>query len=318
MSEAGAHKKGLVVLAICTCRRPQMLLDCLNSVKEGLSPPENTQVELVIIDNDNGQSAKAIVEEFRHSSPYRTHYHGEGRPGIPFARNRAIEVALKLDARAMIFIDDDEIARPDWLFLLIQRYFRRHHRLGIDVIQGPAYPKFQMAPPPELPIELFSTQWPGWRNNKKLETAATNNVIFSLALCKKGKLRFDERMQFSGSSDTVFFSNAYAQGFVIEWFRDAAVDEIIPPSRMSMKWLRQRYYRYGISNVYGSCLRVGYLRTLNIYSKRLFSRLKKAISSISLSDKQKMNLAKILFFQSAGIFMGLLGFRYNEYSPPEE
>jgi len=317
MRESAVTEKMRIVLAICTCRRPQMLLDCLNSIKDGSSPPDNTQIELVIVDNDGSESAKNVVEQFCQSSPYETQYICEARAGIPFARNKAVEAALKLDAQAMIFIDDDEIVRHDWLNLLIARYISRQTG-SISVIQGPVFPKFQLVPPPELPIDLFSSPGLGWRNKKKLKTAATNNVIFNLALCKKGGLRFDERMRFSGSSDTVFFSNAYAQGFIIEWFTDAVVDEVIPPSRMSMEWLRQRYYRYGISNVYGSLLRVGYLRTLRIYGKHFFSRLKTAIWSISLWDKQKMNRAQILFFQAGGVLMGLLGFRYNEYLPPEE
>ncbi len=104
----------VINLAICTCKRAQLLKECLDSVAQAHVPVGTTLV-VTIIDNDAEQSARALVESMASGFPVSLEYIAEPRRGIPCARNRAIAEAHRLNSDYLVFIDDDEWVMPDWL-----------------------------------------------------------------------------------------------------------------------------------------------------------------------------------------------------------
>ena len=56
---------------------------------------------------------------------------------------------------------------------------------------------------------------------------------------------FDEDMALSGGSDVEFFRRVAAAGHSIVWCGEAVVHECVPESRLTLRWLLQRDFRFG-------------------------------------------------------------------------
>src|SRR5687767_2387873 len=95
-----------VSIVIPTYRRPELLAATLASclAQQGI---ENERVEIVVVDNDAAQSARATVDATSDSGGIAVRYVPEPRPGISHARNTGVAHA---NGRYLAFIDDDEEA----------------------------------------------------------------------------------------------------------------------------------------------------------------------------------------------------------------
>ena len=102
----GLTPEPAVSVAICTHDRPRELRRALASVTASQAPPP---FEVLVIDSRPGdQQCRLLVEEYAG----RIRYFREERPGIGFARQRAL---CEATAPIVAFIDDDAVADPDWL-----------------------------------------------------------------------------------------------------------------------------------------------------------------------------------------------------------
>src|SRR5207248_9671892 len=68
------------------------------------------------------------------------------------------------------------------------------------------------------------------------------------------KIRFDPAFGRSGGEDTYFFRQVRRVGAAIVASRSAIVEEIVPPERVSIRYLQHRYRRIGQTE--GRCLRL--------------------------------------------------------------
>lgn len=231
------HKKPLgavCVISVCTAHRPKMLQDCLRSLVGQKVPPSWT-VQILVVENSPVAECREAVASVAANSPITVDYVHEPVQGIPIARNRALEEALKRRADWIGFIDDDEIASPGWLVKLLSRA----GTVDADVLWGPVE-------------QFYSKEKPWWvegplnhPDGAELSTAATNNVLFRSYLVHLDGfgLRFDEDMRFTGGSDTDFFTRAKGYGARIVWVADAVVSESVPVERLSLRWQLQRFFR---------------------------------------------------------------------------
>jgi len=94
-----------VSVAVCTHGRPAQLARALDSLLAQDREPQ----ELLVIDNAPSDEAAREVVAVR--GP-RVRYIRERRPGLDFARNRAVAVAT---APIIAFLDDDAVADRSWL-----------------------------------------------------------------------------------------------------------------------------------------------------------------------------------------------------------
>lgn len=297
-----------IQIAICTCRRPRMLRDCLKSIFK-MRLPEQYLVSVVIIDNDNTPSAKTTVNEAIAIAPIDIHYVSEPNRGIPIARNRAIGYALEHGINFLVFIDDDEQVTQNWLINLVNYAEKKG---GDAVIHGQVISKL----PPRTPnylMPFFSKRL--LPTDTPMGTCATDNVLIPLRLIARHNLRFNETHPLSGGTDTLFFSAAHKCGIKIYSCTEAIVHETIPPSRASLRWLSQRKYRIGLG------------RATRLFDKKTNRSLIILRSSIRIILKSISSLLYLIFgkrkksikswlktCQAAGTISGLLGFKHAEYS----
>src|SRR5690625_491856 len=117
-------------IAICVCSNGrESLIHCLRAIlRQDL--PGAAWVRVILIDNTSaGGLAARLAKEGLAGEITIVH---EPRPGIPMARNAALETALAMDASLIAFIDDDEIVSADWLPSLHAELVRS----SADVVQG--------------------------------------------------------------------------------------------------------------------------------------------------------------------------------------
>lgn len=226
-----------LIVAIPTFRRPEALATALETVRKQVDaendrPEAALRCSILVIDNDPAASAAPIAEQ--HGARYVT----EPRPGIAAVRNRALRECD--GARALLFLDDDEIPEPGWLRGMIEMYLataptavagRVVTRLPVDVepwiSEGGAF---------DRPIRIAG---------QLLDEAATNNLLLDVGGVRRLGLTFDERFGLTGGSDSMFTLQLTRRGGTIRWAEDAVVTEQEDPARFTRSWVRMRTFRFG-------------------------------------------------------------------------
>lgn len=258
-----------VFVCLCTARRPEMLRRCLGSLIAQKVDQARIAFQIIVVDNNPSGDAAPIVLSAATASGFPIHYVHEPRPGIPMARNAALEAALKFGADWIAFIDDDEFAPEDWLATL----FATAEAYGADVLHG----HVERLYPEKLP---FWARTVSRHEQKRHEgeirpKAATDNVMFRAAFVsgEKGRVRFDEALRYSGGSDTDFFIALRKAGAKIVFsFRPRIFEEILP-SRLSFRSQTLRSYRIAAGDFRRIRTDRGALHLLWRYGPRTLGRL---------------------------------------------
>ena len=99
-----------ISVIICTHNRAFLLPDVLNSL-EKTEIPENTEIELVIVDNACSDNTFQTIEEYAKNSKFKIKPLKEPRKGKTFALNTAINKAA---GELLAFVDDDHIVSPGY------------------------------------------------------------------------------------------------------------------------------------------------------------------------------------------------------------
>jgi succinoglycan biosynthesis protein ExoM len=213
-----------------------MLTECLQSINAQITPTDR-DVSVVVIDNDPDGSAKTVVSDCESSWPVR--YVHEPRRGIAFARNAALDTATEIGADWIAFIDDDEVAAPDWLEKLMSAEYGE-----TPVLMG----RQIMVYPPDSPFWTPRERRKRSKEGQVMKAAYTHNVRFSMALVDAG-LRFDESLGAMGGEDQEFFSEAYRRGFVIRRTERALTYETAHRERLTYTGQVYRAYWTAVSNM---------------------------------------------------------------------
>jgi glycosyltransferase involved in cell wall biosynthesis len=103
---------------ICTWNRAELLDHTLNSLAKS-ALPNDTEWELIIVDNNSTDETAAVCQEFLRQNPQRYRYMVEKRQGKSFALNTGIDNAR---GRILSFTDDDVIVDPAWLAETVQMF----------------------------------------------------------------------------------------------------------------------------------------------------------------------------------------------------
>jgi len=310
-----------LVMCICSARRREMLRSCIASFKE-LVVPDNWDVQLVVVDNNAVPECETALADLVSELSFSITVVHEPDPGIPQARNRAIETALQRDPDFLAFIDDDEIIDRNWLVAMV----KAHAKYNGEVYTGPVYP-------------LNSSDCSIWTRTRRLRrrervtgsrrrVAATGNVMFSSGLVTRAgrKLRFDERFRYCGGEDTDFFTRAYLQGVEIIWVSEAQVHEHVPAHRQTFVYQVRRSFREGCNKA--ECLpsfRGRHSKAAFLMGKGTLGVLKGTVYLVmipyylvfqtSRTPRQLLRAVRRIS-GGAGHIAGFLGYRVQPYRNP--
>ena len=236
-----------IIIAVCTYLRPNMLERALKHIKN-LTSVDDTEIEVLIVDNDKNLSAKEVVQKAMKDFPYPLHYVVEEERGLSPARNKALKSALELGADYIACFDDDDSPDKNWLFALwnFEKTMLQKNEKPV-IVTGPAFSKFDKDYPKYITMN-FRTKTTK-KTGQLRHTAATGNVLIPGEVIKNGVF-FDEEYKFMGGEDGEFFQKAQTFGYKIYWCNEAIVYENITEEKANIKRILHRYFYNGFSNVF--------------------------------------------------------------------
>ena len=227
-----------VAVAIPTLRRPVELTRAIRSVLAQSGPHARPDV-IVIADNDPDASARAVVTAMSAQTDISIIYVHVPTPGVATARNAAL---LATDAELIAFLDDDEIASPEWLTTLIQAQVQ----LGADVVFGPIQGRAPGATASVRPyLERFFSR-AGAPVNQLIEAPfGCGNSLFVRAGTLIGPTPFDTSTDQSGGEDDALFQDLAMRGVKWGWAAKAWVEEAAPAHRANLSYALARAFAFG-------------------------------------------------------------------------
>lgn len=298
----------LPTIAICvaTYKRPAMLLNCIKAITK-IEAPKEYKIIIVIVDNDENESARHVFETFGVSKTDKIYYVVEPNRGIASARNRLLHEAIKHEAVYIGFIDDDEFPHSKWLI----NHLKTLAEYDVDIVAGPVISTYETSPLESIKINIkYST-------GHIPRHVAAGNVIFKSLLIAKGTLWFDTSYNFIGGEDFDFFNRATEMGFKKVWCSEAIIYETIPEERRTKKYLFYRHFTGGINNVVYYKTKKN---TLLAWPHFLIKVLGKFVGSlvnfilfIITLKKENLDKSIIKFASSLGYLSGLLNIIIERY-----
>lgn len=225
---------------LCTFRRPEVR-QTLRSL-DAIDLPADVDLRIVVSDNDDNSSGQTVVEEAAAKMTHPVLYCHAPARNISVARNAGLDAAVARGADWVVFIDDDEIAEPDWLVTLLGCA----EVTGADAVFGPSIAEYGPDAPDWIRREDYHSNWPE-RRGGVVQTGHTCNALLRLGDAPWRTERFDVARGRTGGEDTEFFFRLYHQGARFEISETAIVREGVPSGRLSFRWLARRKYRSGQS-----------------------------------------------------------------------
>lgn len=231
-----------LVIAVLTFRRPGDLSAALPLLADqaGGRSDADLAVDLLVVDNDPAGSGRALVTGFASTCPVPVRYVVEPTPGIAAARNRALDEARDRDL--LVFVDDDERPTARWLDSLVTTY----RTSGSAAVVGPVISEFAAEPDAWIAAGRFFARR-RMPTGSAVEVAATNNLLLDLHQVRALGLRFDLTFGIAGGEDTLFTRALHQAGASMTWCDEAVVVDVVPPARLTRRWVVSRAFSSGNS-----------------------------------------------------------------------
>ena len=232
------------VVCIPSFRRPQHLRLTLKSLANQRT---TRRFAVVIVENDALRSESVpVATEFLQTGRVQGLCVVEPQQGNCHAINAAFEMALATfpAAASLLMIDDDEIASPDWLELMLCA----SEATAADIVGGPVLPKF--GDDSKRGLRRHPAFRPAYDSSGPVPViyGCGNCLIARSVFTRLGDPKFDLRFNFLGGGDTDFFVRCRKAGMKFYWAAEAIITETVPDSRTHPGWLVLRGLRIGAIN----------------------------------------------------------------------
>lgn len=254
-----------ITVAVCTYDRYALLKHALASLtRQTLSPAD---FRIVVVDNSPGRGAG---EDFaaRHRGIANLDYRFADRPGLSNARNAALAACSD---ELIAFIDDDAIARPEWLAALVAAF----DALGPSaaVVGGAVELLWSKPRPPWLDdafLSLLSAlNWGPARREivPPREWLVGTNIAFRRpALAAAGGFstllgRYGHGAALLSNEEVETLDRIRSAGGGLYFEPAAIVDHHVHPERLTREWLRRRIVWQRISEAIGATVRQAQTRS---------------------------------------------------------
>ncbi|WP_432382735.1 glycosyltransferase family 2 protein [Duganella sp. P38] len=221
-----------VTICIASIGR-ESLLQTLRSLQQ--NDLSTVNLDIIIADDSGKDAVVQLIAGEKWSLSIQVVTAG-GR-NVALARNRCLEAAR---GDYLAFIDDDELAAPDWLANLVRLAEER----GADAVFGPVDAIFPANTPEWMRRAGPFIKRPGARG-AAVTTGSTCNALVRHDFVRKHGLHFREQFGRSGGEDTDFFARMSALGALMLASDDAFLSEHVPAERLRLADLRRRYTRGG-------------------------------------------------------------------------
>lgn len=217
-------------VCICAFARRDGLRRCLLSLAAQVDAPA---FRVRVADNHAQPTVAAWIAADIAALPFELQVLHAPQSNIAVARNALLQAS---SAEWIAFLDDDEIAEPDWLAKL---YAARN---AGDVVFGPVRALYPPTAPDWLAHGDFLSKRPAPRR-RGYDTGPSANVMLRRACV--GAVRFDESLGRTGGEDTLFFATLHDRGARLAFCERAFASEPADPARSGFRALLKRSFASG-------------------------------------------------------------------------
>lgn len=244
-------------ICILTYKRPKLLEKLLDSLylQEKINKSE---FEIIVIDNDESQSAKIVVSSHKiNNSYFSVRYYIQKKRNLSISRNLAINESK---GYYILFIDDDEHADKFWAYELINSIYKYE----ADVVFGRLELSFDSVIPNYLKNRdfYFPKSLP---SGSEAKVFYSGNVIIKKSILKELNLSFDEKYGLTGGEDSHLFQRIKEAGKKLIFTNEAVIYEFVPMNRGKLYYLLKRNFRSGNGYI---------LRTIDLNSSNFILKIK--------------------------------------------
>lgn len=220
----------LLTVAVLTYLRPALLEALLPVVKERAGEVPDTDVAILVVDNDPAGSARRTVAGLTGD---HVRYVNETTPGIAAARRRALAETASSDL--VVFLDDDVVPSPGWLPPLVEVW----RATGAVAVLGHVDYTFDERADPWV-VEGGFFRRATHPTGTVLQVAATGNLLLDRRQVARLGVDFDPRLGMSGGEDTLFSAQLVEAGGTIVFCRESVVVGALPLDRTGRAAARRR------------------------------------------------------------------------------
>ncbi|GAB2692494.1 glycosyltransferase family 2 protein [Thalassiella azotivora] len=317
-AEAGPCALRLTV-AVLTYLRPAHLAEVLPLLSDQVADVADrvAAARVLVVDNSPQGSARGQVDAVARTLAGSVAYVHEPRPGIPAARNRALDSSG--DDDLLVFVDDDERPAPGWLGALLDRFAAERPA----AVVGAVVPRYEVPPPPFVVAGRFFERR-RFTSGTCVPAAATSNLLLDLRVVRRWGLRFDEGLGLTGADDTYFTRYLVRRGERIVWCDEAVVVDVVPAARARVGWVLLRAVRSGNTwaivsvRLAGTTVERATARTaaLGAGLARVAGGALVALLSLRGSPARRAHALRTVC-RGVGLLLGAVGVAYVEYQRPD-
>jgi len=303
---AGRSTITMITTSVCiaTFRRPTELERLLEALCAQRGAPD---FEVVVVDNDPQQSAKAIAERF--SAAIALTYCHEPVPGVAAVRNRAVVTSR---GQFLAFIDDDEWPIPEWL----AHFHDAAVESGADGVFGGIANQFATDVPQHIRgCGVFdATELADGADLRWWQTRTGNAYVRRTALPDQAA-PFDVKYGLTGGEDTHMFCAMLRKGSRFVWSTRALVHSFHPLSRANLRWLFWRSLRYGGTGTEVEWLHLSLTKRFKLGTRSILRAVRLFGLAAFLWPRDKTAASRLVFVagMDAGRTLRLLGWRIEIY-----
>lgn len=234
-------------IVICTYERPVLLAKALASIL-ALDGLRSAGLDVVVVDNSDSGSARAVVEAIADGAPVPIAYVAAHPANISVARNAGCRASR---GEAVAFLDDDQELAPGWLAAVLDGLAHFPH----DVFFGPITPVYE-APeavtPPASALFVRASDRPAGHDLVAFERPSTQkfvlstaNSVFRRATALPDAEPFDTDLGQAGGEDLDLLCRLQRAGCRFGWLPKAGASDFVPRHRCGAPYLVRRHFAGG-------------------------------------------------------------------------
>ena len=239
-----------VSIIIPTYNRSKLISLTLESFFNQNYPKDS--YEIIVADNNSVDNTKTVIEQFKQKSPVNLIYIFESRQGVHYARNTAAKHAK---GDILYYTDDDMIADTNLLNEIIKPFLIDKNAGSVS---GKILPKWEVEPP----IWIKTLCLNGWLSLNNLgDNLIIENYDIGVFSCHQAMRRevFFKSGGFNpentdgewiGDGETGLNIKIKELGYKFAYNGNSIIYHIIPPTRMTQKYLNKRLANQGNCDSY--------------------------------------------------------------------
>jgi succinoglycan biosynthesis protein ExoM len=256
--------KIFVSISIATYKRSELLKKLMESL---ILQKTNNEIsfEVVVVDNDPQGSAEEVVRNYKNSRVLDVKYFIQPVKNISLTRNVGVENAV---GEYLLFIDDDEIASPDWIQSMVDTICK----YNADAVFGRVLSYFEEGTPDWIKNNpLFNRQAPP--TGTEASFTRSGNCIVKASLLKNIPGPFDPQYGTTGGEDTHLFERLRKQGAKFINCYEGYTSEYVPPQRATFNYLLKRSFVKGNNYTRRELVLSGEKKSYHLIKSIIFSIL---------------------------------------------